>query len=127
MSFNVLPFGSTPGPEDRAAAKPARTTAPDVSFAEVVDLASRRQEVAQTPDIPDHVWAEVEAASRLWHELHAQDREVRFDTHAVTGRVVASLCDLDGDVVRPLPLREAFGFDETGPTHPDGYDPNDAA
>ena len=57
------------------------------------------------------MWDEVEAASRLWHELRDQNREVRFDTHAVNGRVVASLCDLDGDVVRRLPLRETFGFD----------------
>jgi hypothetical protein len=118
MSFNVLPFGSTPCPDNRPVTKPAqaggRVSAP-ASFAEVVDLASRRQAELDVPEIPDHVWDEVEAASQLWQELRAQDREVRFDTHAVTGRVVASLCDLDGGVVRPLPLREAFGADDHGP------------
>jgi hypothetical protein len=112
MSFNVLPFGSTPSPDNRPAAKPAQLPTQGAAFADVVDLATRRQSVADAPEIPDHVWDEVEAASQLWHELRAQDREVRFETHAVTGRVVASLCDLDGDVVRPLPLREAFGFDD---------------
>jgi hypothetical protein len=110
MSFNVVPFGSAQGPESGPVAQPARASAPQgATFAEVVDLASRRQ--ADVPAIPDHVWDEVEAAGRLWQDLRAQDREVRFDTHAVSGRVVASLCDLDGGVVRQLPLRETFGFD----------------
>ena len=118
MSFNVLPFGSTPGTGSDPVAKPAQVTAQGASFAEVVDLASRRQAAVDTPEIPDHVWDEVEAASQLWHELRSKDREVRFDTHAVTGRVVASLCDPDGGVVRPLPLRETFGFDDDGPGGP---------
>jgi hypothetical protein len=117
VSFHVLPFGSTPGPGNQPPAKPAQVDAPGASFAEVVDLASRREAEIDTPDIPDHVWNEVEAASRLWQELRARDREVRFDTDAVTGRVAASLCDLDGGVVRPLPLRETFGIDE-GPAGP---------
>jgi hypothetical protein len=115
MSFNVLPFGGTPSPDNRPVTKPAQVPAEGPTFAEVVDLASRRQSAADAPQIPDHVWDEVEAASQLWHELRDQDHEVRFDTHAVTGRVVASLCDLDGGVVRPLPLREAFGADHHGP------------
>jgi hypothetical protein len=119
MSFNVLPFGGTPSPDNGPVAKPARAggrVSSPASFAEVVDLASRRDTAINGPEIPDHVWDEVEAASQLWHELRAQDREVRFETHAVTGRVVASLCDLDGEVVRPLPLHEAFGIaDDHGP------------
>ena len=106
MSFNVLPFGSTPG------------SGKDPGFAEVVDLASRRQEEIGTSEFPDHVWDEVEAASRLWHDLRADDREVRFDTDAQTGGVVASLCDLDGGVVRPLPLRGTFGLDDHRPDGP---------
>jgi len=117
MSFNVLPFGSTPSPAQAPVAKPAQTSPHGTSFAEVVDLASRRHAPADVPEIPDHVWDEVEAASRLWQELRDQDREVRFDSHKVSGRVVASLCDLDGDVVRQLPLRETFGFDDPGPEH----------
>ena len=111
MSFNVLPFGSVKGPQSEPAAKPAQVPPTGASFAEVVDLAARRETEPQSPEIPEHVWDEVEAASQLWHELRSQDREVRFDTHAVSGRVVASLCDLDGGVVRRLPLRETFGFD----------------
>jgi hypothetical protein len=115
MSFNVLPFGNTPSPDSRPVAKPAQVPTQGAAFADVVDLAARRQSEIDVPEIPDHVWDEVEAASQLWQELRGQDREVRFETHAVTGRVVASLCDLDGGVVRPLPLREAFGFEDHGP------------
>jgi len=111
MSFNVLPLRSTPGPQTGPAAKPAPVAPKGAAVADVVELAARRQPETESPEIPDHVWDEVEAASRLWHDLRAQDREVRFDTHAVNGRVVASLCDLDGGVVRRLPLRETFGFD----------------
>jgi hypothetical protein len=116
MSFNVFPFGSRSIAESAPlAAKPAQASSQDASFAEVVDIASRREAPVDVPEIPDQVSDEVDAASRLWHELRAQDREVRFDTDAVTGRVVVSLCDLDGRVVRPLPLRRAPGPDDFGP------------
>ena len=112
MSFNVVPIGSAQAAHSEPVAQPARASAaPGTSFADVVDLASRRPGADEVPAIPDHVWDEVEAAAKLWHDLQAQDREVRFDTHAVSGHVVASLCDLDGGVVRHLPLRETFGFD----------------
>ena len=112
MSFNVVPIGNAQVPQSGATAQPARAAAaPGSTFAEVVDLTSRRQVADDAPEIPDHVWDEVDAAAQLWHELRAQDREVRFDTHTVSGRVVASLCDVDGGVVRHLPLRETFGFD----------------
>jgi hypothetical protein len=114
MSFNVLPFGSRRIAESkpRAASDPA---AQDAQSAEVVDLASRRETAMSVPEIPDQVWDEVDAASKLWHELRADDREVRFDTDAVTGRVVASLRDLGGGVVRALPLRQIPGLDDPGP------------
>jgi hypothetical protein len=116
MSFNVLPFGSTPGPEsNRPAGAPAPVTPRGPSFAQVVDLATRRQGAGDTPDIPEHVWDEVEAASQLWHELRAQNRELRFDSHDVKGRVVASLCDLDGQTLRVVPLREAIAATDDGP------------
>lgn len=117
MSPHVLPFGPV-GPDHGPVAKPPRVEAQSAGFAHVVDLATRRQDVVGPPGIPDHVWDEVEAASRLWHELRAQDREVRFDTHAVPGRVMASLRDLDGGVVRALPLRNTFGFGDHGPGGP---------
>src|SRR5262245_59280318 len=114
VSFNIVPFGNTPGPENTPGAEPAQD---GEGLPEVVDLASRRRADLDAPEIPDHVWDEVEAASRLWQELRARDREVRFDTDNATGRVVATLRDLGGGVVRPLRLRDTFGVD--GPL-PDG-------
>jgi hypothetical protein len=116
MSFNVLPFGSTPGPGDnRPAAQPVPAAPQGASFAEVVDLASRRARLTDAPEIPEHVWNEVEAASQLWHELRAENREVRFDSHDVSGRVVASLCDLDGGLLRVIPLHQAIEVDDDDP------------
>jgi hypothetical protein len=114
MSFKVLPFGSTSGPDNGPVAKHAQEVPPGSSSAEVVDLASRRPAV---PDVPEHVWEEVEAASQLWRDLRCLDREIRFETDDVTGGVVASLCDLGGGVVRPLPLRAAVITDDPGPGH----------
>jgi hypothetical protein len=105
MSFNVLPFGTAPPDDDE----------PIASSAEIVDLASRREAAVDVPEIPADVWDEIDAASQLWHELRAENREVRFDTDAATGRTVASLYDLDGGVVRPLPLRQLLGVDDDGP------------
>jgi hypothetical protein len=105
MGFNVLPFGTRPTADSASA----------TDSAEIVDLASRRETAVDVPEIPDHVWDEVEAASQLWHELRADDREVRFDTDAATGRMVASLREVDGGVVRALPLRSVLGVDDDGP------------
>jgi hypothetical protein len=89
--------------------------ASDTNSAEIVDLASRRETAVDVPEIPGQVWDEVQAASQLWHALRADNREVRFDTDAATGRVVASLREVDGGVVRALPLRRVLGVDDDGP------------
>ena len=119
MSFNVVPFGSSPEPANGSAADPAHPpTEVDRASPVVVELASRRRAESDVPEIPDTVWDEVEAASRLWRELRAQGREVRFDADAATGRVVPSLCDLNGGVVCPLPLRDAVDIADSGPDGP---------
>jgi hypothetical protein len=51
----------------------------------------------------------MEAADALFEELAGQGLQVRFSQ--LGGRVAASLCDEDGNVVRPLSLREAIGMD----------------
>jgi hypothetical protein len=62
------------------------------------------------PVIPVTVLEEMEAASRMFHALHAQGHELRFESEG--GRVRAELRTVDGDVVRPVPLSEAI--DVTG-------------
>jgi hypothetical protein len=101
MSFHVLPPGRT---QSNPLAGDAR--------AEVVDLAARRALVE--PDIPAHLHHELDAAAERWHALRAEGREVRFDLPP-SGGVTARLGDLEGTVVRTLPLRLAVDFDGDGP------------
>jgi hypothetical protein len=106
MTFNVVPIGS------RSIAETEPLQGPP---ADVVDLAPRRMPATVVPEIPDHVLDEVDAAARTAQDLLAERREVRFDTEADSGRVVASLRELEGAVVRVLPLREVVGADDDGP------------
>lgn len=79
-------------------------------FARVYELAEARRRRMTGPDrIPEEVWEDISRAGQLADDLHAQGRAVRFETHHLTGRVVASLCDADGNVLRPLALREVIG------------------
>lgn len=97
-----------PGPVDRTDTE---------GFAQVYDLALARarrgespaQPVAE-PVIPVSVLEEMEAASRMFHALHAQGHELRFEQDA--GQVRAELRTVEGDMVRPVSLREAV--DVTG-------------
>jgi hypothetical protein len=82
-------------------------------FAQVYDLALARARRSESPAppvaepvIPVSVLEEMEAASRMFHALHAQGHELRFEQDG--GRVRAELRTLDGDVVRPVSLREAI-------------------
>lgn len=99
----TVPPGA-PGPSARASGtEPAR-------FARVFELAEARRTrplpEAASESIPPEVWAEVDRAHRLADELAARGQEVRFETHHLSGRVVANLCDRDGGLVRPLALTE---------------------
>jgi hypothetical protein len=105
MTFNVVPIGSRSIAETQPAQGPP---------ADVVDLAPRRPPAAAAPAIPDHVLDEVDAAARKAQDLLAERHEVRFDMDPDSGRVVASLREIEGAVVRVLPLREIVG-DDDGP------------
>lgn len=84
-------------------------------FARVFDLAEARRRRMTGPDrIPDEVWDDISRASQLADDLSARGQGVRFDTHRLTNRVVASLVDDHGRVLRPVALGEIFG-----PTEPD--------
>jgi hypothetical protein len=86
----------------------------------VIDLRERRERLTAATPIPDHVRDEMEAAARLWHELRAEGKEVRFRASDFGGRVLTLLGDLDGPGHRVVPLHEAIA-----PNRDD--DPGDAA
>jgi hypothetical protein len=94
-----------PRPVQRADEAPATG-----EFARVLDLAEARRRRMTGPDrIPDEVWDDITRAGQLADDLSERGQHVRFDTHRLTNRVVASLVDEDGRVLRPVDLGEIFG------------------
>lgn len=56
--------------------------------------------------VPPAVIADVRRAGALADALADRGQQIRFTTHELTGRVVAHLCDLDGNPEREVPLTE---------------------
>jgi hypothetical protein len=84
--------------------------APAGEFARVFDLADvRRRRMTGADRIPDEVWDDMSRAGELADDLAARGQQVRFETHRLTGRVVATLCDTDGRSLRPLSLGDILG------------------
>ncbi|HEV7495131.1 hypothetical protein, partial [Baekduia sp.] len=101
-----MPAGSHPEP---VRADKAQATG---EFAKVFDLAEARRRRLTGPDrIPDEVWDDITRAGQLADDLSARGQSVRFDTHRLTNRVVASLVDTHGRTLRPVDLGEIFGGD----------------
>jgi hypothetical protein len=97
-------MGAVPGPARAGQASQAG------EFARVFDLAEARKRRLTGPDrIPDEVWDDITRAAQLADDLSARGHSVRFDTHRLTNRVVASLVDGEGRVLRPVDLGEIFG------------------
>jgi len=80
------------------------TTSSAPGFCKVYDIETARR--ARSARIPDEVMEEMAAADELYERLLEEGRQIRFDE--MRGRIVAALCDLDGNVVRPLTLAEAI-------------------
>ena len=96
--------GAVPPPAQRAEA-PATG-----EFARVLDLAEARKRRMTGPDrIPDEVWDDITRAGQLADDLSERGQHVRFDTHRLTNRVVASLVDDEGRVLRRVGLGEILG------------------
>lgn len=114
MTPIVPPSGPTPpfGPT-----APARPAAPASNgFGQVFDLAAaraRRNEALATPEIPQTVLREMDAARLVLEALDAQGHELRFERE-LGGRIRAELRTTDGHVVRQVPLSEAVDIG-TGP------------
>jgi hypothetical protein len=90
----------------------AGTAATSGEFARVFDIAEARRRRLTGPDrIPDEVWDDITRAAQLADDLSERGQSVRFDTHRLTNRVVASLVDDDGRLLRPVALGELIGHD----------------
>ena len=79
--------------------------------ARVYDLAAARErrERRVAGEIPAEVWAEVEAANRLFEELEAEGRRIVFDDTRLDGPLIVSLCDLEGRILRLVGADEVVG------------------
>jgi hypothetical protein len=110
-----MDIDATKGIGSGAVPRPARTApaAPATGeFATVLDLVEARKRRMTGPDrIPDEVWDDITRAGQLADDLSERGQQVRFDTHRLTNRVVASLVDENGRVLRPVGLGEIFGTD----------------
>jgi len=94
-----------PRPAQGADQRPATA-----DFAQVLDLSeARRRRMTATDRIPDEVWDDITRAGQLADDLWSRGQHVRFDTHRLTNRVVASLVDDEGRLVRPVDLGEIVG------------------
>lgn len=112
-----MDIDATKGTGAGAVPEPVRADAAQQpgEFARVFDLAEARTRRLTGPDrIPDEIWDDITRAGQLADDLSARGQQVRFDTHRLTNRVVASLVDSDGRMLRPVALGEIFG-----PTEPD--------
>jgi hypothetical protein len=101
--MKVYDFAAAMARRPQRAVTPHNETA---SFGKVYEIETARR--ARGARIPASVLQEMEAAEELYHRLQDEDQEIRFEQ--VGGRVVATLCDVDGTVVRPLSLREVLGM-----------------
>ena len=92
------------------ARRPARATANSSTsgFCKVYEIETARR--ARSARIPDEVRDEMEAAAELYERLLDEGRQIRFDQ--IRGRIMASLCDLDGNLIHPLTLAEVLEFDD---------------
>jgi len=88
-----------PTPTDH---KPRST--PAASFAQRIEAAT----AASSP--PAEVRAEVQAAARCADQLHRLGRELRFERESEGGRIRVEVRDLDGNVLRQVPLNEVADF-----------------
>lgn len=106
MSFQLQPVSRADGP---APARPApRATRGDFAAAQ----AATDVYVPSSP--PPEAQRAVDAAARAARTLHAHGRQLHFEPDEHTGKVRVEVRDLDGNILRRLPLGEVFTVAETG-------------
>ena len=114
MSIQVPPAGP-PDPAASAAVQPslpAQRTESAPRKLEAVPAAT----VDTTPSRPPAaVLEEMEAASRRYDELRAQQRELHFAHDPNSNRVIVEVRDLEGNVLRTIPPSKALDVIAGGP------------
>jgi hypothetical protein len=122
MNIHVLPFGNDANINQNGVSATKRYRGPDApegSFAKVYEAsvleAARAAKRTRIEPIPEHLLDEIEAASRLYDELTAREQQVRFDVHDLDRGVVANLVDTEGNVLRPISLRDIVESNDPDP------------
>jgi hypothetical protein len=86
---------------------PPRSAAPP-SASTPVDRVELSGAIPDAP--PPEVLEQMSIAAQVAQELHDSGRRLRFTPDGETGRVVVSVEDLDGKVLRTIPTTEALGI-----------------
>lgn len=105
--FPALPRVGTPAPAARPTppvAAPPSQAPKQAGFGEVLDLQAAR--AARSEPIPSEVLEDMARAAELVERLSFEGRQVKFDTHRLSGQIVAGLCDASGAVVKQLSLTD---------------------
>jgi hypothetical protein len=102
MDFNIPPIG---GGVERTGPAAPNAPAPKADFRAALDTAVNVSTLPASP--PPAVLEDMHAAARVAEELHAQKRELHFET-AGNGRVIVQVRDLDGNVIRTIPPARAL-------------------
>ena len=100
MDFGVPPVGTPHTGATRPAGDVRRTPGPGPDF---------QVTLSQSLDGPPaELRPQLEAAGRRWEELQAMQRELHFEVHPASGRIVVEVRDLDGHVLRTVPPSTAL-------------------
>jgi hypothetical protein len=102
MDFNIPPIA---GGVERTGTTPRNASARKADFSASLDAAVNVSTLPASP--PPVVLEDMHAAAQVAAELHAQQRELHFET-AGNGRVIVQVRDLDGNVIRTIPPAQAL-------------------
>ena len=102
MDFNIPPVA---GGVERTGSPPRSAPAPQADFGASLDAAVNVSTLPASP--PPSLLEDMHAAARVVEELHAQARELHFETTS-DGRVTVQVRDLDGNVIREIPPAKAL-------------------
>jgi flagellar protein FlaG len=102
MDFNIPPIA---GGVERTESPPRGAAAPQADFGASLDAAVNVSTLPASP--PPAVLEDVHAAARVYQELRSQQRELHFEVNP-GGGVAVQVRDLDGNVIRTIPARQAL-------------------